>query len=241
MARDLGQRQPLGRPVKGPWLGVTALLLEPRVVDRGAPQTRRGAGLQPPEREPEITQRVREVDRRELARPAGAVPYQSHVDQPTEKGPGRDDDRPRAMADADLILDADDPARVEDEARRLTLPDLQARLALDGPLHRAPIAGAIALGARRAHRRSARSVERLELDRGVVGVASHLAAERVDLADQVTLRGAADGRVARHLADRVEVHGEQQRAASHARGGQRGLASRVTGADYDDVKEMHPA
>jgi hypothetical protein len=203
--------------VKRPRLGVAPLLRESRVVDRRSLEAGRGAGLEPPEREPEIAQRAREVDRGELARPARALSREADVDQPAEKGPGRDDDRARVVPHADLILDAGDAASVEQEARRLTLPDLQARLALHRLLHRGPISGAVALGAGRAHGGAARGVERLELDRGAVGGASHLTAERVDLADQMPLRGAADGGVARHLADRVEVHGEQQRAASHAR------------------------
>src|SRR2546425_742474 len=241
MARDLREREALGRPVKRPRLGVAPLLREPRVLDRRALEARRGAGLEPPEREPEIAQRAREVDRGELARPARALSRESHADQPAEKRPGRDDDGPRVVWHADLILDAGDAPSVEQEARRLALPDVQARLTLHRLLHRRPAPGTVALGARRAHRRAAGGVERLELDRGAVGDAPHLTAERVDLADQVPFRGAANSGVAGHLADRVEVHGEQQRAASHARGGQRGLASGVAGTDDDDVEEMHPA
>ena len=163
------------------------------------------------------------------------------VDQPPEERPRRDDDRARAVAHPDLVLDAGDPASVEDEARGLPLPHLEVGLAFDGPLHGAAVAGAIALGARRADRRAARGVEDLELDRRAVGVAPHLPAERVDLTHQMALRGAADGGVARHLTDRVEVHREQQRPASHARGGQCRLAARVASADDDDVKELHPA
>jgi hypothetical protein len=57
----------------------------------------------------------------------------------------------------------------------------------------------------------------------------------------VALGGATDGGVARHLADAVEIHREQQRAAADSRGGERGLASRVTGADDDHVPGLHDA
>jgi hypothetical protein len=46
---------------------------------------------------------------------------------------------------------------------------------------------------------------------------------------------AADGRVAGHLRDEVEVEREQRGAQAHAGCGHRGLAAGVPGADDDDV------
>ena len=69
-----------------------------------------------------------------------------------------------------------------------------------------------------------------------IGRARHGAAERVDLLDQVALADAADGRVAAHLAERLDALREQQRARTHARSGQRGLGAGVAAADHDDVK-----
>jgi hypothetical protein len=202
--------------VKRPRLGVAELRLEPRVVDRRGAQARRGTGLEPSEREPELGERLREIDRRELAGAAGAVTGEAHVNQAAQEGAGRRDHGARAVPHADLVLDARDAPAFENEARRLALPHLEVRFALDRTLHRAAVAGAVALRTRGAYRRPARGIERLELDRGAVGVLAHLAAERVDLADQMALGGAADGRVAGHLTDRVEVHREEQRPATHA-------------------------
>src|SRR5262249_62088247 len=95
--------------------------------------------------------------------------------------------------DAELAPDADDAPTGEDEAGCLALPHLEVGLALDRLLHRRPVSGAIALGTRRAHGGTARRVERLELDRRAIGDAPHLAAEGIDLANQVALRGPADG------------------------------------------------
>ena len=74
-------------------------------------------------------------------------------------------------------------------------------------------------------------VEHAYLDGGAVGVAGHFAAESVDLTHDVTLGGAADGRVAGHEGDGVEVHGEEEGAVAHARGGQGGFAACVACAD----------
>jgi hypothetical protein len=57
----------------------------------------------------------------------------------------------------------------------------------------------------------------------------------------VALGGAADGGVARHLPDGVQVHRQQQGARPHARGGQRRLAARVPGAHHDHVVLSHHA
>src|SRR2546430_10936846 len=51
----------------------------------------------------------------------------------------------------------------------------------------------------RAHRRALAGIERAELDAGAVSRPGHGAAQRVDLAHQVSLADAADGRIATHL------------------------------------------
>ena len=95
---------------------------------------------------------------------------------------------------------------------------------------------AVGLRARRAHRRTLAGVQRAELDAGAVRGARHRAAQRVDLLDQVALADAADGRVAAHLAQRLDALREQQRARAHARGRQRGLGAGVAAADDDHIE-----
>ena len=86
------------------------------------------------------------------------------------------------------------------------------------------------------HRRALAAVEHAELDAGGVDGPAHGAAEGVDLADDLPLADAADGRVAAHLADGVAVGREQGGAGAHPRGGQRGLGPGVAGADDDHVE-----
>src|SRR5262245_61738683 len=50
------------------------------------------------------------------------------------------------------------------------------------------------------------------------------------------LSDAANRRVAGHLAERLEVVGQEQRPASGPRRGERGLGAGVTAADHDDVE-----
>ena len=63
----------------------------------------------------------------------------------------------------------------------------------------------------------------------------HQAAERIDLPDEVALRGAADRGIARHVRDgRPRQRADRDRPA-HARRRPRGLDTGVPGADDDDV------
>jgi hypothetical protein len=63
----------------------------------------------------------------------------------------------------------------------------------------------------------------------------HQAAHRVDLPHEVALAHAADRRVARHLANRVEPLRQQQRLRAGARSGGRRLAAGMAAAHHDDV------
>src|SRR2546430_2477849 len=87
----------------------------------------------------------------------------------------------------------------------------------------------------RAHRRALAGIERAELDAGAVSRPGHGAAQRVDLAHQVSLADAADGRIATHLAQGLDALSQQQRARSHACGGEGRLGAGMTAADDDDV------
>ncbi len=85
---------------------------------------------------------------------------------------------------------------------------MQFGLGLEHLAHLQPILLLVALGARRPHRRAARSIQQAKLDAHGVGDLAHDAAEGVHLAHQVALGNAADGGIARHLRDQVHVEGE---------------------------------
>src|SRR5262249_40364082 len=79
-------------------------------------------------------------------------------------------------------------------------------------------------------------VESAELDACLVGGERHRPAQSVDLLDQVPFPYAPYRGIARHLPERLDAMREQQRAAPHARGGERGFGAGVTSADNDDSK-----
>ena len=68
-----------------------------------------------------------------------------------------------------------------------------------------------------------------------VGDFAHDAAEGVDLADQVAFGDAADGGVAGHLRNQVQVHGDHGGPQPNAGAGAGGFAPGVARADDNDV------
>ena len=96
---------------------------------------------------------------------------------------------------------------------------------------------AVGLGARPLHGRTLGAVQHAELDAGLVDDAAHQPVERIDLAHEMPLAEAADGRVARHLADGLELVRDQRRARAHTRRRRRCLAARVPASHNDDVED----
>ena len=82
---------------------------------------------------------------------------------------------------------------------------------------------------------SSAPIEHAKLQARGVNIARHFTAQRVNFAHHVAFCYAANGRVARHLRDGVEIHGQQQRFTSHARRGQRGFCTCMSAANNNDV------
>jgi hypothetical protein len=79
-------------------------------------------------------------------------------------------------------------------------------------------------------------VENSELNSGFVCGARHGAPEGVDLFDQVPFADAPDGRIAGHLAKRLDVMREQKRFTPQTGTGKRGLAPGVASSDDNYIK-----
>ena len=120
---------------------------------------------------------------------------------------------------------------------------MEAGLGFEHLAHLHAIELLVALGARAPDGGAARGIEQAELDADGIGDLAHDAAERIDFAHQVALGHAADGRIAAHLRDEVQVHGDERGLQAHARGGHGGLAAGVPGAHDDHIVlfgESHP-
>jgi hypothetical protein len=135
-------------------------------------------------------------------------------------------------------VDAAHTAVINDQRRDFRLLNVEVRLAFKNLLHPYAILLLVALRARRPHGRPARRVQQAELNSYRVGDLAHYAAQRVDLAYEVTLRDAADGGIARHLRNQVGIHGDHRGAQAETRAGSRGLAPGVAPAYYHNVVRL---
>jgi hypothetical protein len=97
------------------------------------------------------------------------------------------------------------------------------------------VAALVRLGARRPHRGTAAAIEQLELDRGRVDGETHQATERVDLANEMSLRRAANRGIARHVRDGVARHRADRDVAAHPGRRPRGFDAGVSRPDHDDL------
>ena len=128
-----------------------------------------------------------------------------------------------------------DPPALQDQVVHPLLEQVQARLLLQGAAHERLVELAVGLGAGGAYRRPLAGVEDAPLDTGGVRGPGHEAAQGVDLPHQVALADAADGRVAGHLAQGLDVLGQEQGAGPAACRGQGRLAPGVTAAHHDHL------
>ena len=93
----------------------------------------------------------------------------------------------------------------------------------------------VGLGPGPVHGGAFAAIEHAEVDAGGVDGPAHHAAQGVDFPHDLPLGDTADGRVAAHLGDGVEVVGKEGGPGTHPRSGQGGLAPGVPGSDDDDI------
>ena len=158
------------------------------------------------------------------------------MDLPVQESARRQHDGAAAEADAHLRDGAHHPVAFDHQVVHGLLEQREVRLVFQPPADGRLVEDAVGLRARRPHRRPLAGIEDPELDPRLVGRDAHRAAERVHFLDQVSLADPADRGIARHLPQRLDVVGEQQRATTHARGGEGCFGTGVAATDDDDVE-----
>jgi hypothetical protein len=158
------------------------------------------------------------------------------MNEPIQKSSGRDHNGVRSKTATIFQHDPSESSLIEHKIDDFSLPQMEIR----GRFKRAPHLGAIAHAIRLCpwglNRRPPRAVEQTKLDSSAVDDATHDAAERVNLADEMTFRDPANRRIARHLADEVEVQSDQPGFRAESRRGRRRLTTRMAGADHDYIE-----
>ena len=218
---------------------VAGLRLQRGPVDGASIEARCGAGLEAAHIELQRAELVGEAVGGLVAGAAALEVLEAHVAEAAEEGARGEDDGACGVAVAEPVFDAaTDLASVlglEQEPLDGALFDVEVGDRHQEALHLGAVDLHVGLGARGADGGALLGVEVFEVDGGAVGEAAHDAAHGVDLTDQLPLGLTADGGVAGHVADGVDVHRQQERAAAHDGERVRCFAASVAAANDDGV------
>ena len=214
---------------------VAGLLLQLREIDAETVDARRRAGLKAVRTQWQLAQALCQRRCRRITGPAAIALALADMDAPTKEGAGGQHHVRRVEVHAHGGTDTADSTALQQQVVHRLLEQFEVRLRFDGTTNGGPIQVAIRLAARGAYRRTLARVQATPLDPGRVRCLRHHATERVDLAHQMALADATNGRVAAHLADGLDVVGQQQRARTRTCRGQCGLGAGVAATDHDHV------
>ncbi len=161
------------------------------------------------------------------------------VDQAAHEGAGAEDDGPGAVEGAVGHADTGDaergPLPFRDEVVDGFLTQAEVGLCFAEAFDFGLVGAFIGLCPGAVHGGAFAAIEDAELDAGGVDGAAHGAAEGVDFADDLPFGHAADGRIAAHLADGIEVGGQEGGLGAHACRGEGRLGARMSAADDQHV------
>ena len=217
---------------------VARLLLEAREIDALGIDARRGAGLQAIDPKRQGAQTLGQGIGGRIPGTTTTAVVQPDVDHPAEEGAGAQHHGFGQESQSSLGDHAAHGVLVDDQVAGGLLEQRQVRLVFQHATNRGLVAHTIGLGTGCPYRGALAGVEHAKLDPAQVRRQSHGAAEGVDFLDQMTLADPADGGIAGHLAQGLDVVGQQQGLATHAGRGQGSFRSSMATADDDDVKAV---
>ena len=196
----------------------------------------RRAGLEPAQAQPQPQQALGQRQGGGQAVGPGIPGHVAHDGPPTQIGTGTHHGGP------DLVHRSGGGTHpvhrtglVGEEVGDLGLLHPQVFLQFQGVLHDLLVLPPVGLGPQGPDGGALAPVQGAVLDAGPVRRPGHLAAQGVQLPDQMALSGAADGGIAGHVTHRVQVDSEAHRFQSQPGGGQGGLDARVPCPDDGDI------
>ena len=228
-------RRALRLKAEGQGRGVPLLYLHFAEIHAAPVDTRRRAGLEPAQGQSQRPQAVRQRVGRVQPVGAGGLDALAHDGLPRQIGAGTQDHGSDLQHRAGAQHHGGHMAILAADLRDLRLPQRQVGLQLQRVLHDLLVFSAVGLCPQRPDGGALAPVQHPVLDARLVRRPRHLAAQRVQLPHQMPLARAADGRVAGHVAHRVQADRQAYRLHAHPRRRQRRLDARVTGADHRHV------
>ena len=229
-----------GGKAKGHGHIVAGLHLHFGKVDAAAIDPRGRAGLKAPEGKSKSPQTVAETDGGVHTVGAGSVVAFAGNDPAGKIGAGADNHGPGGINSPQLGHHGSNAAGfVQPNLGNHGLLEVEIFLLLQGVLHELLILPAVCLRPERMDRRALAAVEHPELDAGAVRRSAHLAAQGIDLTDQMPLAGAADGGVAGHVAHCVQIDGKDNGFQSQTGGGKGGFNAGMARTNDRNVVGLH--
>src|SRR4030042_5579856 len=132
------------------------------------------------------------------------------MDEPLQKGPGRENDGFGENPFMNMGFNALNFAVLHEKAVHHGLPDIQVRLGFDDAFHPLSIEVHIVLRPGTLDSQTFFRVQSSELNPCLVCVPGHLSAKSVNLLDQVSFGKTTDSRVAAHGSAVIEIDGEEK-------------------------------
>ena len=158
------------------------------------------------------------------------------MDLAVKESAGGQHHRPRSEANAHLRYGPHHTVTFDHKVVDRLLKKPEARLVFQAPANRRLVQHPISLSPGGSHRRAFAGIENAKLYARLIGGQGHGAAQGIDLFDQMPLADTADRGVATHLPKGLDVVGQQQGGAAHARSGQRRLGAGMAATDDDHIK-----
>ena len=217
---------------------IAGLLGALAVVDAASVNARGRAGLQSPLRKLEFLKPSRQTDRRWVPRPARLVVVQPDMDTAIQKGAGGQHHRTAAKTDTDLRNGTNHAVPFHHQVVHRLLKQPQIRLVFQHASNRSLVQNAVCLRTSGTHSRTFGAIEYPKLDAALVCCQRHRTAECIHLFHQMTFANATDAGVATHLAERLNVVGQQQSLTTHARRSQGRFCTGMATAHHDHVKVL---
>ena len=214
---------------------VSLLHLQAGKINARAQHTRGRSCFKAAQAHPQLSQRFRQKRRREQAVRPALIGDISHVDFAAEIGARSEHHAFCGIARTHARHCLPGAVFIAEQVHNLALLELQIRLELELMLHDFGIFPPIDLRAQGMHRRALAQIQHSALNGAGVRRLTHFAAKRVNLTHKVALRRSSNGGIARAVAHRVEIDGEDHRAAAEPRGSQGRFNSGVARADYNHI------
>jgi hypothetical protein len=217
---------------------VAGLFVQLAEIDAAPVDARRRAGLEPAYPKGPGPQLFRQRIGGRIAGTTAFALAAAHMNATTQEGTHGQHDGRGIKTQAHAGDHAADPVILNKQIVHPLLKQGQTGLVFHHGADGLAIEIAVGLGASGTHRRALAGIQGAELDTGPVDRTRHGTTQGVDLAGEVPLADAADGGVAGHLADGVQVLGQQKCPRTGPRRREGRLGAGVTAAHNDDIKTV---